>query len=350
MSRLPGKERVMLRRPFSALVLVSAALAMLRPAWAQDVVADAPSQAREVRAWLLRIHQASSQLNYEGTFVVSSAGAVASARIAHYCQGENQFERSESLDGQARYIYRHNDEVHTLWPASKVALIEERTLLASFPALLQAGDDRIADYYEVRRLHPERIAGHQANVLLVTPRDAYRYGYRLWADQGSGLLLRADVLGDRQEILESSAFSDVAIGVQPKPESVVQPMNSLDGYRVLHSALTPTRLEAEGWKLRQPVPGFRLVSCVKRPMDAAAGADVAGAELPVLQAIYSDGLTYVSVFIEPFDAQRHTRPMLASVGATQTLTQRHADAWVTVVGDVPPATLRRFVNGLERKP
>jgi sigma-E factor negative regulatory protein RseB len=56
----------------------------------------------------------------------------------------------------------------------------------------------------------------------------------------------------------------------------------------------------------------------------------------------------VSVFIEPFNAQRHTRPMLAAVGATQTLMRRQGDWWVTVVGDVPSATLRQFANGLER--
>ena len=51
-------------------------------------------------------------------------------------------------------------------------------------------------------------------MLLLKPRDAYRFGYRLWADQASGLLLRADVLGERGEVLETSAFSDVSIGVQ----------------------------------------------------------------------------------------------------------------------------------------
>ena len=41
--------------------------------------------------------------------------------------------------------------------------------------------------------------------------------------------------------------------------------------------------------------------------------------------------------------------MLASVGATQTLMQQQGDWWITVVGDVPPATLRTFVKGLERR-
>ena len=108
------------------------------------------------------------------------------------------------------------------------------------------------------------------------PRDAYRYGYRLWSDKASGLLLRADVLGERGEVLETSAFSDCRIGVQPQPEAVLQPMKKLDGYRVLRPVLTPTHLEAEGWTMRQAVPGFRQVSCVKRPMDGA-GDDGAGA-------------------------------------------------------------------------
>jgi sigma-E factor negative regulatory protein RseB len=337
-------------RSFSALALAGAVCAVVPAAWAQtDASAGATTvQAHDVRAWLLRIHEAANHHNFQGTFVVSGGGSVSSARIAHYCAGPNQFERSESLDGQARHVYRHNDVVITLWPTTKVALVEQRNLLAQFPALLQAGDDRIADFYEVQPHGAARVAGHDANVLVVTPRDAYRYGYRLWADRATGLLLRADVIGTHHEVLETSAFSDVAIDVKPHLDSVLQPMKRLEGYRVLRPALTPTRLAAEGWVLRQPAPGFREVSCVKRSMEnlGAGPTDANGPQ--VLQTIYSDGLTYVSVFIEPFDPARHTRPMLASVGPTQTLMQRQGDWWVTVLGDVPPATLRLFAKGLER--
>ena len=78
--------------------------------------------------------------------------------------------------------------------------------------------------------------------------------------------------------------------------------------------------------LREVAPGFRQVSCVRRPIDGPSGEREADAE-PVLQAIYSDGLTYVSIFIEPFNAQRHTRPMLAAMGATQTLMRRQGEWW-----------------------
>src|SRR4029453_16063217 len=195
----------------------------------------------------------------------------------------------------------------------------------------------------------DRVAGHEASMLIVRPRDGYRYGYRLWAEKTSGLLLRADVLGEKGELLETSAFSDVAIDVRSQPEAVLQPMRKLDGYRVVRPTFTPTRLETEGWTMRQPVKGFRQVSCLKRPLDAVGDGGPASGGGEALQTIYSDGLTYVSVFIEPYSSERHARQMLTTIGATQTLMRRQGDWWITVVGDVPVATLKAFAGGLERK-
>ncbi|MEP6739946.1 MAG: MucB/RseB C-terminal domain-containing protein [Caldimonas sp.] len=340
----------MLLRSAAPLTLLAwAAMALVPAAWGQGPSVAVPAPPSEVRAWLLRIHDAASRRNFQGTFVVSGGGGVASARISHFCEGPNQYERIESLDGKQRQVYRYNEVVHTVWPGSHVAMIEQRGLLNSFPALLQAGDDGIAEWYEVRSDGIERVAGHEANVLVVQARDSLRYGYRLWADRASGLLLRADVVGEHGEVLETSAFSDVSIGVRPQPESVLRAMRKLDGYRVIRPVLTPTRLEAEGWTIRQAAPGFRQVSCVRRQIEVPGDNGADQAPPPVIQAIYSDGLTYVSVFIEPFRPERHTRPMLAAMGATSTLAQRQGDWWVTVVGDTPPATLKVFAAGLERR-
>src|SRR4249920_3908058 len=123
----------MLSRVASALVCTGALLWAAAPAaWAEGAipVGDPRNRPSEVRAWLVRIHEAASHRNFQGTFVVSGGGSVSSARIAHYCEGPSQFERSESLDGQVRLVYRHNDIVTTLWPAARVAMIEQRDLLA----------------------------------------------------------------------------------------------------------------------------------------------------------------------------------------------------------------------------
>ena len=180
---------------------------------------------------------------------------MSSARIAHYCDGRNQFERVDSLDGQMRRVFRHNNVVHTLWPQAKLAMVEQRELMSSFPALLQGGDDRIVDSYEVQSLGTDRVAGHEAHVLHVKPDDAHRFGHRLWAEKVSGLLLRAEVSSERDEVIESSAFSDVMIGVRAQPESVLQPMSRLDGYRVLRPVLTPDPSRRRRVERARPVTG-----------------------------------------------------------------------------------------------
>ena len=332
-------------RAFGLATFAWSALAFVPVASAQGT---APKPNAEVRTWLLRIHEAASRRNFQGTFIVSGGGAMASAKIVHFWEGPNQYERIESLDGRQRKVFRFNDVVHTIWPGSHVAMIEQRGLLSSFPALLQAGDDGIAEHYDVHADGLERVAGHEADVLVVRARDASRYGYRLWADHASGLLLRADVVGSHGEVLETSAFSDVVIGIRAQPDSVVHAMKKLDGYRVVRPVLTPTHLEEEGWAMRKVAPGFRQVSCVRRQIETPgeAEAEVAPA---VVQSIYSDGLTYVSVFIEPYRPERHVRPMVGSLGATSTIAQRQGDWWITVVGDTPLATLKTFAGALERR-
>ena len=336
----------------SVAVGASLVLALGSPVQASP---GATVEPREVREWLMRIHNAASQRNFQGTFVVSSPGAVSSARISHFYEGADQFERIEPLDGQARQVLRHNGIVHTVWPLEKMALVEQRDVINSFPSLLLDGDDRITDVYDVQSHKGERVAGHDASVLTLQPRDEYRYGYRLWAERQSGLLLRVEVLNALGEVLEVSAFSDVSIGVRSQPEIVLQPMRKLAGYRVIKPTLQPTGLEAEGWELRKTVAGFRQLSCVRRPLEMALAPDGKSATVTafepvqVVQAIFSDGITYVSIFIEPFNAERHARPAVTVVGATQTMMSRRGDFWVTVVGDVPAVTLRAFTIALARK-
>jgi sigma-E factor negative regulatory protein RseB len=148
-------------------------------------------------------------------------------------------------------------------------------------------------------------------------------------------------------VLETASFSELALNVRPQIESVLGPMRKLEGWQMLRRIHARVRLEEQGWSLPSPVPGFREISCVRRALQAAEREQDDKGE--VLQTIFSDGLTHVSVFIEPFDPDRHRRALHASVGATHTLMRRHGEWWITVVGDVPIATLKMFASALERR-
>lgn len=324
------------------------------------VIAAVPSLARaggtvvngaEARQWLLRMHNAATQRNYQGTFVVSADGAMSSSRIAHYCEGKDSFESVDMQDGEPRRVLRHNEQVLTLWPAAKTARLEQREAIQPFPSLLSGSEEQLFERYELVSEGPGRIAGFDAAIFMLRPRDGARFAQRLWAEQGSGLLLRADIVAPDGRVLESSAFTDVSIGGKTKPaaaNTVQGALKSLDGWRVLKPVSQRTSLESEGWQLKAPVAGFRQSSCVKRQLDPAAD-DNRQTPAEVLHAIFTDGLTHVSLFIEPLRADRH-RVGSASNGATNTWMQAHGAHWITIVGDVPAATLKQFAAALESKP
>lgn len=297
--------------------------------------------------WLQRIQRAAANVSYQGTLASNAGGSYSSSRVLHYCDGQQTFERLELLDGENRLQYRHNDQVVTVWPAAKRAVVERRDPVAQFPALPVATAARVIDNYDLQKLGQERVAGLEADVLLLQPRDHLRFAQRLWAHRDTGLLLRNEVLAPGGEVLESSAFVDLRLGGKPQPALIARPMQQLDGLQVLRPQTDRTQLDAEGWVLARPVPGFQLVHCIKRPLDTTG----ASAEPPqqVVQSVFSDGLAQVSVFIERYDARHHPKAMGASAGASHTVMLRRGDWWLTVVGEVPMATVQQFGAMLERR-
>ena len=312
------------------------------------VAAPTPAESRSINDWLTRMHEASRKRSYIGTFVVSSGGAMSSAKIWHVCEGDQQMERVETLTGAPRSIFRHNDQVVTFMPDHKVVRSEKRESLGMFPQLLQSTDSRIADYYKVRQEGAERVAGVEADIVVLAPKDQLRFGYRVWTEQKKGLVVKLQTLDTDGKVLEQAAFSELQLDAPVKMDKLLHMMGKVDGYRVEKPVLVKTTASAEGWVLKAPVAGFKPMSCYKRPVATAGPSGTAAGEEP-LQWIFTDGLASVSIFVEPFDRQRHDKESSLSMGATQTITRQLDAYWVTVMGEVPMATLKLFANGLERK-
>ena len=338
-------------RHFSVLVSAFTALLAMNYAAAQVPPLGAPAtpatvgESKSINDWLIRMHEASKKRTYIGTYVVSSGGTISSAKVWHVCEGNQQMERVETLTGAPRSIFRHNDRVVTFMPDHKVVRNEKRESLGLFPQLLQSSDSRIADFYKVRPEGVDRVAGVEADVVVLVPKDNMRFGYRVWTEQKKGLVVKLQTLDLDYKVLEQAAFSELQLDAPVKMDKLLQMMGKVEGYRVEQPVLVKTTASAEGWLLKTPVSGFKPMSCYKRP---ASVPGTAGGDEP-LQWIFSDGLASVSLFLEPFDRQRHDKESSMSAGATQTLTRQLGTYWLTAMGEVPMATLKLFANGLEHK-
>lgn len=344
-----------------AFVLVFAAFCFMQVATAQNrsgpatVKGAASAQTDEppamsVADWLQRMHTGARQRNYVGTFVVSAPGGdLSSARIWHVRDGDHQIERIEALSGPPRSTFRRNRNVMTFLPEAKVVKVEKRENLDLFPNLPDKTDSSIGDFYDVRAIGKDRVAGFDADVVQLVPHDGLRFGYRIWSERRSGLVVKLQTIDGESRVVEQSAFSELQLDAPVKAQALAQMMTNTTGYRIEKLELERTTAQDEGWTLNSPVAGFKPRSFFRRP---AASADKAKPDATTVQWTFSDGLASVSLFIERYDAARAPRDGVLTIGATNAIRRRlpepASDWWLTAVGEVPQQTLNAFAQSLAR--
>jgi sigma-E factor negative regulatory protein RseB len=201
----------------------------------------------------------------------------------------------------------------------------------------------LARNYTVTRGERLRIAGYDCEAVVLTPKDDLRYGYKLWADARTGMLLKARTFNRKGNVVEQFTFTQLAIGNVPRERVRTRNGNAAQSWRIEDAAVAPADLARAGWTMGPGLPGFRKVTEVTRKLGEAR---------PVGQMVFSDGMAAVSVFIEPMAGRSETvRPGLSSLGAFHIYTREVANHIVTVVGEAPATSVQRMANQVEfRRP
>ena len=301
----------------------------------------APGTGGDAMAWLQLAQQAAQRLNYSGTFVyMHLGGQPQTSRITHVFEAGNERERLDILEGAPLTILRANEEVRSYSPDTKTVMIERRSGRGGFPALLTDPSAAIEEQYDVRKGELARVAGLDCQVLVLEARDRMRYGHRLWIEVATGLLLKAQMINERGDVVEQIAFSQVEIGgsAEKYASRISRPRGGKE-WRTATPGVTPARFADAGWLIENPLPGFRKVLELKRGLGATE----------VGQVVFSDGLASVSVFIETMRGASASEGM-SSQGAVNVYRRRIGDHLVTVLGEVPPACISRFAQAIEFKP
>ena len=295
----------------------------------------------EAMTLLKRIYQATEKLSYSGTFLYQQGERAENSHITHLAGAGGETEKVEVLDGVPREIVRTRDTVRCYLPDSQTVKVERRTDPRAFPAMLPEHISELARNYVIARGERVRIAGFDCEAVVLTPKDELRYGYKLWADVKSGMLLKARTFNRKGETVEQFSFAQLAIGNVSREQ--VKTRHQAQNWKIEDAAVTPANLGRSGWTMGSVLPGFRKVTEVTRRLGEAR---------PVGQMVFSDGLAAVSVFIEPMSGRAEApRPGPSSLGAFQIYTREVANHIVTVVGDAPPASVQRFATAVEfRKP
>lgn len=310
-------------------------------AWAAEPAPNfSPESPQLAHQWLEKMSYAKHHLDYDGVFVyLSESGQMMSMRIIHKTGQQGEHERLISLNG-AEHQFSHDSQIVTcMLPNKTLTRISTGKQAIAFPGSLPAGDiDELDKYYGFSLTGQGRIAGRPVQKILVKPKDAYRYGYQLWLDNASGLLLKSDLIDEYNELAEQLMFTTIEVQRPPtgkKPATIPCPPDAME--KASQRAATPL---GKIWRLKKLPKGFVVAQHGRRLL--------LNQRKPVEHMILTDGLASVSVYVEPFDSKDQLvgASRMGVVNAFGAVLDGYQ---VTAVGVVPPATARMIAQSLRRQ-
>jgi sigma-E factor negative regulatory protein RseB len=306
------------------LGLTTALGAAAEPSQVTDPNAAAPEKASEL---LARMAEAVRSLNFEGTLVYLHQNRLEAMSLQHRVdQGEVQ-ERLVSLSGPVRAVVRARERVMCVLPDGHPISVEQGAQILDAEGI----DPRaLADHYRIELLGVARVAGRDADVVGIIPRDALRYGYRFHIDRETALPLKSDLIDQQQESLEQLMFTSIAFRPVegPVPDRTGQPLRS-----------APATSAASRWHFGDRPAGFDLV--MHHEMRQPDGSTIE-------HFMFTDRLSAYSVYVDQ-DTARGLQGV-ASIGAVHAAGRSLGGYQLVAVGEVPAETVQAAVAAAELRP
>lgn len=286
-------------------------------------LASAPAKAQEeavsAEALLADMSRALRELNYSGTFSFEHGGMLETLKLVHRVIDGEEVEWLEHLNGPVRNLERRGLRPSCLTLSERLARGNFQSDVVAFNGLNQ--------HYHLYLKGKQRIAGRQARVLHIVPRDEYRYGYTLFLDQETTLPLLSMTVNQRRRVLERMQFSDLRVG-----DDAEQPGTDAAQVETVTSDICNYLLDSDAqWSLGWVPSGF-VLTAFKQHQNKGESLS------------FTDGLSTFSVFLQPRskalsyqgNAQRGS-----SVVVMQQLQDKEEGYIVSVVGEIPVVTAER---------
>lgn len=326
--------RAVLKLGFVALSLVASGA----------VFADAGS----VKIWLDKMARAVESLDYRGDFVYMHDDRIEVMRIVHRYGEAGEQERLSSLNGAPREVIRDNDRVTCILPEDESVMMETYLGDALFPTIPVEQMVDSSSRYEFKLGGTERIAGLTAQMIEITPLDGLRFGYRLWLEEESAMLLKSMVIDADGEAVEQLLFTRIDIGgpirdVELKPRTRGRKIEIATTAMAEVEQDTDVATETEGqqisaqvarWSISDLPAGFKLRSR-EHPADPGSAYE---------HLVFTDGMATVSIYLEP--SEQDVTEQRSAMGAMNVFTTGQSGWAVTAVGEAPLPTLEAIARSM----
>lgn len=332
------ERRLAARRAFITLCLLLLLAAAGGEAWAGSSAAE---------AWLDKMMHASRTLNYDGVFVYQSGTKMQSMRIIHRAGEQGERERLVALSGSPREVIRDNGHVTCIIPDTHSVVVAKSRSQSLLPTSISVPTEALARYYTLSAEKGQRVAGYRTELIVVKPRDRYRYGYRLSLERDTGFLLKSAVVNADGATIEQMVYTNVSFP-ETIPDALLKPSISGEGY-TWYSAEGPTGSrgresasdeDQSKWHVAWLPEGFVLSARDNDPIPTS--------RMPVEQFVYSDGVASLSVFVERLESHADALRGASKMGAMNAYGRVIDGFQVTVFGELPARTVAKVAASITR--
>ena len=288
---------------------------------------------------------ANSELNYDGVFVYRYDKHIDTMRIIHKKSNDGTIhERLVTLTGDKREIIRNNDRVKYFFPEDKIAIIEKSKLGQLISSYIPDSIQSISKFYIFNIVGQGRIAGLNAWIVNIMPIDRFRYGYQVWIDKDSKLLLKSKLKNFRGVTLEQIMFTQLAV-LENIDDTLLKPTFSEQNFTWINNIRDKSSSYDNSRKKWLPLwipEGFLMSEYTIDPMPTSS--------MPVDHFIYTDGLATISIYVEKLNQQQPINTETTNFGGVNTYSISTDGYQITAVGEVPKATVQLIVNSVKQSP
>jgi sigma-E factor negative regulatory protein RseB len=313
----------------SSRILLASALLICAKASADEMSAE---------ALLQQMQSASTQQNFELSMVKARQGRIEPLRISHAIIDGKEVAHLSYLDGKAvEYLQRQNEftffeNTHEPYTLKGGRFPGIWSTLVSMPLA------RVLGSYDLVVAGRSRVAGRVSQVIRMVPKEADKYGFVLWLDEESHLLLRADMIDKEGNLVEQVLGVDLDLMTVPSPWLVTLASSKLPQALALEDAY-PAPQQTLSWQITWLPEGFKVLSQDKHQLVTTS--------TPVDYMMLSDGLVDLSVYVVRVDPKQAVRQQLIRQGATSLVSfVNDVGVEITVVGEVPADTAKRIAESV----
>lgn len=309
---------------------------------AQTASAAEALSAGDAAAWLQRMSNAARNVAFDGVFVVQHGSSMQTLSIVNRPAGAGKESRLAALDGNEREIRcSEAGSISRVIEGGRIKL-EKRLNSRYFPDLLPPNAAALANWYGVKLGARARVAGLECQQVEMAPKDVFRWGYVLCAEKNSGLPLKAVMVNESGQPLMQYAFAEIHIGGLPGEDAREESKTRQTAWTASPAPAEMRPIGLDMVNIRNLPPGFSRITAVKRRLPHKSAE--------VEHWVFSDGLTHISLFLEPA-----THPVESVRGQSKqgmiNMAKRQVGALeATVLGDAPWPAIEAIATGLEARP